>query len=120
MAKVCELVNLKFGLMFGDAYLRNQHDFLFERVYPLLGFEDKNGITIKEVVRLRDHLVNLNPDCRIIGLEEYGNSTGGVVEVWESYGDNYQHDWIEQASAKLSPDMRFTVYVVLPESVWKN
>lgn len=118
MARISQLVTVKFGLMFGEVEVRKQIEYLFERVYPLLGIAGRGGLTIKEVLHVRDYLLNLSPDCRVIGIEESGNWDGGAVEVWESYGDHYRPDWIELASAKLRPEMRFSVYVVLPESVW--
>lgn len=118
MARICELVMVKYGLMFGEVDVRKQLEYLYERVYPLLGISGRGGLSITEVLQVRDHLVNLNQDCRIIGLEESGNSDGAVLEVWESYGSDYQHDWIEHAAVKLKSDVRLSVYVKLPESVW--
>lgn len=118
MARICELVSVKFGLMFGEHDKRKQLEYLYERVYPILGIAGRGGLTLAEVLQVRDHVHNLGADCRVIGIEESGNSDGAVAEVWESYGDDYRPDWIELASAKLRPDMRFSVYVILPESVW--
>lgn len=105
--------------MFGEIDVRKQLEYLYERVYPLLGIGDRGGLSITEVLQVRDHLLNISPKCRIVGIEESGHCDGGVVEVWESYGDHYQNNWIEQATVKLDPDMRFSLYVKLPESVWK-
>ena len=109
---------VKYGLMFGEIDVRKQLDYLHERVYPILGIGGRGGLSITEVLQVRDHLLNISPECRVVGIEESGHCDGGVVEVWESYGEDYQSDWIEQAAVKLSPDIRFTVYVSLPERIW--
>ncbi len=120
MAKVCELVSIKFNMIFGDTEIRNQHKFLLEKIYPSLGLDGKNGITIKEVIRLRDYLVELSPKCRIIGLEENDGCEIIYTEVWESYGDSYDPYWIENTATKFNPDSQLNVYVKLPNSIWNH
>lgn len=100
--------------------MRLQQEFLIEHVYPLLGFDVKTRITFIQVIQLRDHFLNLNSDCRIVGLEQYNGSVIIVTEVWESYGDIYNSSWVELAAYKFNPDARVSVYVKLQDSVLKN
>jgi hypothetical protein len=118
MARISELVTVKYGLMFGEVDVVKQHEYLYERVFPLLGIRGRGGLSITEVLQVRDYLINISPDCRVIAIEESGNWDGSVVEVWESYAEDYRSDWVDKAAVKLSPDITYTVYVKLPESVW--
>jgi hypothetical protein len=36
-----------------------------------------------------------------------------------SYGDAYSPEWVEQAAIKFNPNARVSVFVRLPESLWK-
>ncbi len=115
MARICELVNLKFGLMFGDYNVQKEHEFLSSRIYPMLGFNVRNGLTLNQVLQLRDHLHILSPECRIVGIEEYDGFEIITTEVWESYDDTYNSSWVELAACKFNPDARVSVYVRLSE-----
>jgi hypothetical protein len=119
MARICELVSIKFGLMFGDYDVQKEHEFLSSRIYPVLGFNVRSGITLLQVLQLKDHMYNLDPNCRIIGLEECDGFEIVATEVWESYGDAYSPEWVEQAAIKFNPNARVSVFVRLPESLWK-
>lgn len=120
MARVCELVSVKFGLIFGDYDVQKDHEFLNVSVYPLLGFNGRIGLTLIQVLQLRDHLLNLDSDCRIVGLEEQDRSEIITTEVWESYDETYNPSWIELAACKFNPDARVSVYVKLPKSIWNH
>jgi len=115
MARICELVSIKFDLMFGGDSVKRQHDYLYERIFPLLGFNGRGGLTIGQVLQVGDHLLNLSPECRIVGIEEYDGFEIITTEVWESYGDTYNTSWVELAESKFNPDARVSVYVRLPE-----
>lgn len=120
MSRICQLVTLKFELLFGNVEMRRQHEYLHEHIYPTLGLEDGAGITLEEVVRLSEHLNNLSPDCRIVGLEESDGAEILKTETWESYGEEYHWDWVVRAKGKFNPEARVVVFVALPDLIWKR
>jgi len=119
MAKVCELVMLKYELFFGDGELRSQQDYLYHNIYPLLGYGNASGLTIEQVIHLKDHLKNLSAISRIVGIEEFNNDEIVAVHNWESYGEQYPNDWVEQLKNVLQQDSLLSVFVRLPDNIWK-
>jgi hypothetical protein len=84
-----------------------------------LGYRKKSGLTLNQIIRLKDHLNNLSAECRIVGIEEYVNDEIVAVHNWESYGENYSNDWIEELINVLQMDSLLSVYVYLPDNIWK-
>ena len=119
MAKVCELVMIKFELFFGNGDERGQQNYLYVNIYPMLGINGKDGVRINDVIRLKDHLKNLDNECRIVGIEEYHNDEMVAVHNWESYGEQYPHDWVEELESISQKDSLLSVFVRLPDNVWK-
>lgn len=120
VSRISQLVKLKFELLFGNVEFRRQHEFLHEFIYPTLGLEDGARLTLEDVVRLSEHLNNLSPECRIVGLEESDGAEILKTEIWESYGDEYHWDWVERAKDKFKPEASVVVFVSLPDHVWKR
>ena len=119
MAKVCELVMLKYELFFGGGELRHQQDFLYNNIYPVLGYGKNSGLTIRQLISLKEHLKNLNAECRIVGIEEYCDNEMVAVHNWESYGAEYPHDWVDELINIIQQDTLLSVFVRLPENIWK-
>jgi hypothetical protein len=109
---------LKYELYFGGGELRHQQDFLYKNIYPVLGFGKNSGLTIRQLISLKEHLKNLSAECKIVGIEEYYNDELVAVHNWESFGVEYQHDWVEQIELK-NKNSRLSIFVRLPEKLWK-
>lgn len=104
MAKICELVYLKFDILFGDPGAIQMQERILEELENVLGTDITDGITPAKATKIGTYLANTRPDYRIVGIEWNEEDTGLNTKNWETYAETYSPEWIFEALNDIPAD----------------
>jgi len=114
MARICQLVWIKFELLFGDRNVTRQHDYIHETAIDIFGILPEMGYTKEQLTLIHNHLSSLHTDYRLAGIEEYDKGEIRTAHAWEQYVENFSHKWVESVLEKIDPSTRLALIVVIP------
>ena len=118
MAKLCDLLLVKYGVLFGDAKTIKLQIEVEENIYNLTGIKALSMVDWSQIQSIAEFLEQHNPPWRLAGLE-YTTDDGEMVALaWELFLDKYDNSWLQMAIERIPSDMKVHLYFYSPFPSW--
>jgi hypothetical protein len=112
MAKLCDLLKVKYGILFGDPEVRQLQSDSADYIKNVSGIDVRTRIQHEQIIALTSLIRNQNPKWRIAGLEYHNPDNEMVALAWELFRDEYDHSWLNEAAEKIPKGVDVILYFI--------
>lgn len=110
MAKLCDLVKVKYRILFGDTEVRQLQSEVINYINNVTGIDVRTGIGQEHLTALASTLNIQNQPWRVAGLEYHSPDGEMIALAWELFLDDYDHSWLIEASYKIPKGVEVILY----------